>query len=218
MKHLLNDLSEEERNNIREQHAGGMKVSNARFNTLLETKSGDVKPFISEQSGSMKLSSSPDYAIAKQYFTVQYGKDNESPTYVGSDYIIWNETPIGNFDNAARYNLTVVKLKTVTMKGGQAVLPIRVGTVDFDFMSKTFIDEKYDTFNDYSGTKYSVQEINDAYSSFPTGIVKIVPSYKKTQEGQLMVQTLNKNPESLKLLKSQLTGQALEVYNALTAS
>lgn len=49
MKHLLNDLSEEERNNIREQHAGGMKVSNARFNTLLETKSGDVKPLISER-------------------------------------------------------------------------------------------------------------------------------------------------------------------------
>ena len=46
MKHLLNDLSEEERNNIREQHAGGMKVSNARFNTLLETKSGDVKPLV----------------------------------------------------------------------------------------------------------------------------------------------------------------------------
>ena len=46
MKHLLNDLSEEEKNNIREQHAGGMKVSNTRFNTLLETKSGDVKPLV----------------------------------------------------------------------------------------------------------------------------------------------------------------------------
>ena len=55
MKHLLNDLSEEERNNIREQHAGGMKVSNARFNTLLETKSGDVKPFISEREAPERL-------------------------------------------------------------------------------------------------------------------------------------------------------------------
>ena len=56
MKHLLNDLSEEERNNIREQHAGGMKVSNARFNTLLETKSGDVKPLVSEQGTTPTLS------------------------------------------------------------------------------------------------------------------------------------------------------------------
>jgi hypothetical protein len=48
MKHLLNDLSEEEKNNIREQHAGGMKVSNARFKTLLETKSGDVKPLVEQ--------------------------------------------------------------------------------------------------------------------------------------------------------------------------
>ena len=65
MKHLLNDLSEEERNNIREQHAGGMKLSNARFNTLLETKSGDVKPFISEQGTTPTLSATTgttDYA------------------------------------------------------------------------------------------------------------------------------------------------------------
>jgi hypothetical protein len=55
MKHLLNDLSEEEKNNIREQHAGGMKVSNTRFNTLLETKSGDVKPFILEREAPERL-------------------------------------------------------------------------------------------------------------------------------------------------------------------
>ena len=66
MKHLLNDLSEEEKNNIREQHAGGMKVSNARFNTLLETKSGDVKPLISEQ-GEVTQKSNIDQKIADGY-------------------------------------------------------------------------------------------------------------------------------------------------------
>ena len=31
MKHILNDLSNEEKNNIREQHTGGMKVMTESF-------------------------------------------------------------------------------------------------------------------------------------------------------------------------------------------
>jgi len=36
MKHLLNNLSEEEKNSIREQHEGGMRLETSRFKTLLE--------------------------------------------------------------------------------------------------------------------------------------------------------------------------------------
>jgi hypothetical protein len=50
MKHLLNNLSEEEKNNIREQHEGGMKISTENFKQLLETKSGDAKPYLNEQN------------------------------------------------------------------------------------------------------------------------------------------------------------------------
>lgn len=46
MKHLLNNLSEEEKNSIREQHEGGMKLDTSRFRTLLEGKSGNVKPLV----------------------------------------------------------------------------------------------------------------------------------------------------------------------------
>lgn len=48
MKHLLNNLSEEEKNSIRGQHTGGMQVNNGRFNSLLENKLGNSKPFINE--------------------------------------------------------------------------------------------------------------------------------------------------------------------------
>ena len=48
MKHLLNNLSEEEKNSIREQHTGGMLVSNTRFNTLLENKLGNAKPLVEQ--------------------------------------------------------------------------------------------------------------------------------------------------------------------------
>jgi hypothetical protein len=49
MKHLLNDLSEQEKNAIREQHTGGMFVSTKKFSKLVNTKSGDAKPFLNEQ-------------------------------------------------------------------------------------------------------------------------------------------------------------------------
>ena len=49
MKHLLNNLTEEEKNAIREQHTGGMKVMNENFSKLVNTKLGDVKPMVNEQ-------------------------------------------------------------------------------------------------------------------------------------------------------------------------
>ena len=48
MKHILNNLSEEEKNAIREQHTGGMKVMTENFSKLLNSKLGDTKP-ITEQ-------------------------------------------------------------------------------------------------------------------------------------------------------------------------
>ena len=49
MKQLLNDMSFEERQNIREQHTGGMKVMSESFRRLVNAKLGDSKPLISEQ-------------------------------------------------------------------------------------------------------------------------------------------------------------------------
>ena len=48
MKHILNNLSEEEKNAIREQHTGGMKIMTENFSKLLNSKLGDAKP-ITEQ-------------------------------------------------------------------------------------------------------------------------------------------------------------------------
>ena len=49
MKHILNNMSEEEKNSIREQHSGGMKVMTENFNKLINSKLGDSKP-LTEQS------------------------------------------------------------------------------------------------------------------------------------------------------------------------
>ena len=50
MKHILNNLSEQEKNSIREQHTGGMKVMTESFSKLINSKLGDSKPLVSEQT------------------------------------------------------------------------------------------------------------------------------------------------------------------------
>jgi hypothetical protein len=49
MKHILNNLSEEEKNSIREQHTGGMKVMTENFSKLLNSKLGDAKPLVEDE-------------------------------------------------------------------------------------------------------------------------------------------------------------------------
>ena len=48
MKHLLNNISQEEKNRILEQHRGGMSIDTTRFKALLESTMGNVKPLIIE--------------------------------------------------------------------------------------------------------------------------------------------------------------------------
>lgn len=49
MKHLLNNLTQEEKNNILEQHAGGMKVMTENFRKLMNAKHGNSKPLVNEE-------------------------------------------------------------------------------------------------------------------------------------------------------------------------
>ena len=49
MKHILNNLSEQEKNSIREQHTGGMKVMTENFSRLMNAKLGDAKPLVNEE-------------------------------------------------------------------------------------------------------------------------------------------------------------------------
>ena len=48
MKHLLNDMSSEEKNSILEQHRGGIEIDTTKFKSLLESKLGNAKPLVTE--------------------------------------------------------------------------------------------------------------------------------------------------------------------------
>lgn len=50
MKHILNNLTDKEKQSILEQHKGGMKVVNENFSKLIKATLGDAKPLVSEQA------------------------------------------------------------------------------------------------------------------------------------------------------------------------
>ena len=75
MKHLMNDLSIEEKNRIREQHEGGMKVDTSRFRKLMESKLGNSKPLVSEQGHTLT-----DF----DYERINSGEDMTYTPYKGS--------------------------------------------------------------------------------------------------------------------------------------
>lgn len=54
MKHLLNDISQDIKKSILEQHSGGMKINNGNFSKLLNKKRGSVNPLISENEKTVK--------------------------------------------------------------------------------------------------------------------------------------------------------------------
>ena len=76
MKHILNNMSEEEKNSIREQHTGGMKVMTENFSKLLNSKLGDAKPFLNEEQFTFKGKS------VKMYSDVEQTKESLKGTIV----------------------------------------------------------------------------------------------------------------------------------------
>jgi len=88
MKHLLNDLSEEVKNSIREQHSGGKKIVIENFNKLINTKSGDVKLFLKEQN--TELSKSPITTVTEltgadltKFYNVMIAKYQKDKSFDG---------------------------------------------------------------------------------------------------------------------------------------
>ena len=83
MKHLLNNLSSDEKNRILEQHKGGMKVYNENFNKLLKNKLGSVKPLVMEQEGTPQTTGTTPAPTTTETipscYTFEKGAENPVP-------------------------------------------------------------------------------------------------------------------------------------------
>lgn len=96
MKHLLNNLSENEKNSIREQYTGELNVVTENFKKFVSKKLGDVKP-ISEQEttesfwdsnfGKPSVKDAAHTHLKKHGYS-EIGKDDEDRE--GENYIMYN--------------------------------------------------------------------------------------------------------------------------------
>lgn len=106
MKHILNDLTEEEKNSIREQHTGGMKVMTESFSKLINSKLGDVKPMVSEQTGSLPISG--------ETTTNPFKDQSLLNKYVGKQFQTYSRDMTSNPNDVERYRTGVFEISKVT--------------------------------------------------------------------------------------------------------
>jgi hypothetical protein len=86
MKHILNNLSEEEKNAIREQHTGGMKVMTENFSKLLNSKLGDSKPLVNEQDDVVQPTSPSRTIDLKKIKEIFLSKGFKNTPYQGYSF------------------------------------------------------------------------------------------------------------------------------------
>lgn len=129
MKHILNNLTEQEKNAIREQHTGGMKVMTENFSKLINSKLGDSKPLVSEQvSNPFKIG---------QVIKAIRDKDQKPYTIkivnVGNYYVVANITGPGTYkegsidqplDGKASYELTSNQPGQLSGNGNMGIFKI----------------------------------------------------------------------------------------------
>ena len=115
MKHILNNLSEEEKNAIREQHAGGMKVMTENFSKLINSKLGDSKPLVNEQASPKDSAHHSIYFDIKSRYLPFGFKENK----FGNDFISLTK---GDDSNGAFVNLEKGKLHYGITINGKTIL------------------------------------------------------------------------------------------------
>ena len=104
MKHLLNDLSGEERNKILEQYNNSLIVETSKFNKLLKSKLGNVKPLLNEQVDNNMISQMMDQG---------------NQTYSGYDYTtgkLVQTKAEKNITNFAKNNIDILNSSMIKAK------------------------------------------------------------------------------------------------------
>jgi hypothetical protein len=135
MKHLLNDLSNEEKNRIREQYEGGMSIDNSKFKKLVETKLGDAKPLVMEESEEVDINSLMGEEGMSAQDINSFCSPTTPPPFVQKilDRIPENikeeaKTVIKNFANAIK-NFSIKDLLSLRRKLQEQLAPIMIAGI-----------------------------------------------------------------------------------------
>lgn len=109
MKHLLNNISDDEKKSILEQHKGGMKVYNEKFNAFVNKRLGEVNLFEQESNFKPDLTTFSSKKISELPQEIK-NKFIESELN-SNDFISYEQTGSMQFNdiNKAKYLFTLVR-------------------------------------------------------------------------------------------------------------
>ena len=138
MKHLLNNLSNEEKNRIREQYEGGMSVDNSRFKKLMESKLGNVKPLITEEENTGTTQTISQMLQRKEFRGLTKNVTGDGSVH----YELWNE------------NRRLWYVKFVLMPDGSVLST--VGADDPKYFD--MVEAMYNSLDGFSGEKIGIDK------------------------------------------------------------
>ena len=154
MKHLFNNISEEERQSILEQHSGGMKVMTENFNKMVNKKLGQIDLYEQGQEP-RPLETLPGYRL----------------DILTNDKVFQNWTNISP-NNLSSFAQTVLNMQSLTPNGEE-----EAKKVYFNVMDKLGkIATKYDDINRSSAQAAINQSVTDGakVNDFRDGMAKLM--------------------------------------------
>lgn len=147
MKHLLNNLSEEEKNSIREQHTGGMRVITENFSRLINSKLGNVKTLVSEAAPEPEPvpTDEKDTCSASFFFNegeTQFNSEISSQVKQFMKDCIKDSIPtIQKFHNSGKFDLPpVVTFYVGTSSTGNFRTNKQVAEKRMDYLTNLYLD------------------------------------------------------------------------------
>ena len=119
MKHLLNDMSDEEKNYIRGKYIGGKNIDTTKFRKLMESKLGDAKPLLSEQGIESTLQIKIDSFLTQNKLKGTIIKNTNPKGGKELVYMDQNNKPMITFDSVElddfnRYKNKIAECDTIS--------------------------------------------------------------------------------------------------------
>ena len=120
MKHLLNSMSEEEKNSIREQHRDKLKVVTENFSKLMNSKSGNVKLYPSTLNETEGELNNPNWSKIKsglESVGFKFREYNEKGEFM--NYLYSGKNPFKDYQHGTlEKNGVEVKYPYTEVEGG----------------------------------------------------------------------------------------------------
>ena len=188
MKHLLNDMSQEEMNSIREQHAGGKKITVENFSNMVNKKLGEVPTLISESESSLVGMEGFDTELGEQGLgsTIRAGLSGNRATRDERKAERQAEREKRKAEREAKREKRRKEREEKNEGRDQTKARARVMSYNDDFVNKV---------NDFVRTLESDEDVADNFGGYIQKLRDISNLYKSDVKSELRKMDLNQDEE-----------------------